>query len=134
MHRGKRYEPHAHAEALGLEVAYARLREGRKGEYRHRDKLIVVRRGLSGRQERCTLTHEIMHALAGHRRSPFGIVNARQEAHADRMASMHLICPDEYALAEELHGSHAGALADELDVTLHMLRVWRRAALLKVAS
>jgi hypothetical protein len=124
MHRGKRYEPHGHAEALGLRVEYRGLR-GRKGEYRHRDRLIVVRTGLSLRQERCTLAHEIQHALAGHRRSPFGLVNARQEAYADRMAAWHLICPLEYAAAEHLNGAHAGALADELDVTLHMLRVWR---------
>jgi len=133
VQRGKRYEPHGHAETLGVQVEYRHLR-GRKGEYRHRDRLIVIREGMSSRQERCTLAHEIQHALAGHRRSPFGVVNSRQEAYADRMAARLLICPDEYALAEELHGAHTGAMADELEVTLHMLRVWRRSALLEMAS
>lgn len=36
-----------------------------------------------------------------------------------------LICPVEYKLAERLHGPHEGALAHELGVTTHLIRVWR---------
>jgi hypothetical protein len=126
MRRGTHYRPIEHAASLGLEVTHGRLRDGRKGEYRHRDRLIVLRRGLSERQERCTLTHEVMHALAGDVRSCFGPVTARQELRADRAAAWWLICPEEYRIAEALHGAHPGAIADELDVTLHRLEVWRR--------
>lgn len=132
MQRGVNDEPHLHAEQLGVPVEYGRLRDGRKGEYRHRESRIVLRPGMSRRQERCTLAHEIQHALAADVRSVFGLVNARQEARADIRAAQMLIDLDEYRAAERLHGPHSGAIADELDVTLHMLSVWRQSSRLLV--
>lgn len=125
MKRGKSYCPFAHAEALGLRVEHGALRAPRKGEYRHDERLIVLRRGLDDLQARCTLSHEIQHAIAGDVRSMFGPVNARQECLADRRAAALLVDPAEYAEAEAIHGPHCGAVADELGVTLHMLTVWR---------
>lgn len=124
MTRGKSYLPHLHAETLGIQVEYAHL-SGQKGQYLPESGLIVLRRGLSMIAERCTLAHELQHVLAGDRRSKFGLVNARQEFRADRRAADLLICPEEYRAAERLCGGHAGALADQLDVTVHMLAVWQ---------
>lgn len=133
IERGIAYKPTEHADMLGLRVEHGRLPADRKGQYVHDDRIIVIRRGLSARQERCTLAHEVAHAVAGDVRSAFGPVNARQEARADRLAAWWLIDEREYAAAEMLHGPHRGAIADELDVTLHMLRVWRRAHALVAA-
>lgn len=134
MQRGVNYEPHAHAERLGVKVEYGRLREGRKGEYRHAEGRIILRTGLSRRQERCTLAHEVQHALAGDVRSKFGLVNSRQESRADQRAAQLLVDLDEYRMAERMHGPHCGAIADELDVTVHMLIVWRRMGSLLVPA
>lgn len=134
MQRRMQYRPAEHAAALGLRVEYFWPTTGRKGEYRHDERLIVIRPGMSHRQERCTLAHEIAHALAGDVRSAFGPVNARQESRADQRAAQLLVDLDEYRLAERLHGPHCGAIADELDVTVHMLAVWRRMGSLLVLA
>lgn len=128
MHRGIKYDPHHHAEGLGIWVEYGRLKDGRKGEYRHHSGGIILRPGMSRRQERCTLAHEVQHAISGDIRSIFGLVNRRQETRADVRAALMLIDIDEYRVAEQLHAAHCGGIADELDVTLHMLRVWREAS------
>lgn len=134
MQKGVNYEPHLHAEQLGVPVEYGRLRDGRKGEYLHSDGRIILRLGMSRRQERCTLAHEIQHALAADVRSLFGLVNARQEVRADLRAARLLIDVDEYRAAEGIYGPHCGAIADELDVTLHILSVWRQRSHLLVSA
>lgn len=123
--RGKRYAPHSHAESLGLEVVYGRPRLGGKGAWRPDEQVIVIRADLLWRQERCTLAHEIQHALAGDTPSPFGPLRWVQESRADRRASDLLVDAGEFAAAEELLGPYPGAIADELDVTLHVLSVWQ---------
>ena len=128
MHRGRQYSPHGHAELLGLKVVYGKPRLGRKGAWQPDEQVIVIRADLSWRQERCTLAHEIQHALAGDLPSRFGPRESPQESRADRRAASLLIDANEYAAAERLLGPHPGAIADELDVTLHILRVWMRLA------
>ncbi|UQV55649.1 hypothetical protein L9H78_07565 [Corynebacterium pseudodiphtheriticum] len=53
-----------------------------------------------------------------------GFFNLRQEARADRWAAKLLISPVEFALAAQWHGDCLPAVADELEVTQHLLEVW----------
>lgn len=125
--RGRRYDPWAHAQSLGVSVIEARLRGTLWGEYRHHDGLIVLRRGMTRREARCTLTHELMHAIAGDAPTRFGHLHRLRERRADWSAALLLVCPDEYALAEALYGPHRAALAAELDVIPEVIDDWRLA-------
>ena len=82
---------------------------------------VSVREGMSGAQTRCTLAHELAHALAG---DPAGCEGWR-ERRADERAAEMLISDEAYAAAEVAYGAEPGALARELDVTVRMVEVWR---------
>ncbi len=134
MQRGTKYDPWIHADAIQVRVEMAKLTAGRKGEYRWDEHLIILRPGMSTCQERCTLAHEIQHALAGDKGNVFGPIHRKQELLADRRAAHMLITPLEYARAEHIHGPHAGALAHELNVTVHMIQAWVTRQLARVAA
>lgn len=121
---GKAYDPWAEAHRMGLTVVERRLRPGHRGEYWHRDRLIALTSGMTHREARSVLAHEIQHALAGDMFSPFGPVNARQELLARRATARTLIDPDEYAAAEAIRGPHLASIAHDLDVTIHVVRDW----------
>lgn len=91
----------------------------------HQARTISLRRGLLNREHRCTLAHELAHAVAGDEPTGIGWLDARMERIADERAARWLITPDAYATAEALYGPHPGALARELGVTLHILQVWQ---------
>nr|WP_232250876.1 ImmA/IrrE family metallo-endopeptidase [Corynebacterium amycolatum] len=74
---------------------------------------------------RCTLAHELAHAIRGDIPSGSPHFDARAERAADQIAAELLISPTEYAAAEALYGAHDGAIARELGVTTHLLAVWR---------
>lgn len=123
--RGRRYDPWAEAERLGVAVTEARLRGDLWGEYRHDDRLIVLRRGLTRREGRCVLAHEIEHARAGDTPTRLGYLHHLRERRADRRAALLLVDPMEYALAEDLFGPVDALLAAELDVIPEVLADWR---------
>lgn len=118
------YDPWAHAHALGLTIVERRLRHGNRGEYWHRDRLIGMQRGMTHREARSVLAHEVQHALAGDIPSPWGLITHRQEQRARRATARLLVDADEYAAAEHLRGPHLAAIAHELDVTIHVIRDW----------
>ena len=95
-----------------------------RGVYWHDQAVITLRPGLTHRAARCTLTHEIAHALAGDRPTPFGPVHRKAEILASRRTALLLVDPDEYAAAEQLRGAHHAAIAFELNVTPKVLRDW----------
>lgn len=97
---------------------------GEKGR-RYPGGLITLRSDLGPVARRVTLAHEIAHHLAGDEPTEDPVLHARQERRAWEQAARWLISPAEYALAERLHGPHDGALAHELGVTTHLIRVWR---------
>lgn len=76
--------------------------------------------------KRVNLAHELGHAILGHTRPQTTWWEARQEAQADIFAARLLIDADGYARLEKLYDS-APAIADELEVTLHLLEVWKTA-------
>lgn len=51
------------ATQLGLSIQEQPLIPGRWGEYHHHDRLILIRPGLTVVEERCTLAHEVAHAV-----------------------------------------------------------------------
>lgn len=97
---------------------------GEKGR-RYPGGLITLRSDLGPVTRRVTLAHEIAHHLAGDVPTEDAVLDARQERRAWEQTATWLISPVEYKLAERLHGPHDGALAQELGVTTHLIRVWR---------
>lgn len=113
------------AAALGVTVAHAKLTT-RNGEYRHDLKRIRLREGMTFRQERCVLAHEIAHAVFEDVPSKFGPVNAKQERRADEWAALRLITPTSYRIAEEQWDGHIGAMAYDLGVTAKIITAFQR--------
>ena len=112
---------HAHAQQLGVRLR--RHTGGPKGVYHHPSRTISTRRGMSIQQYRSTLAHELGHAHYGD--VPVrGIYTARQEARADLYAAHLLINPEEFRDACIWHHDHLGAVADDLEVTHHLARVY----------
>jgi hypothetical protein len=107
---------HELAEQAGVSVEYARLRDGRDGEYLHSLRLIRLRRGMSARLHRSVLAHELGHAAFGDVPSRFGPVTAKQERRAEEWAALRLIDVNDYRHLEAVHHGHAGAIALDLGV------------------
>lgn len=97
---------------------------GEKGR-RYPGGIITLRSDLGPTTRRCTLMHEIAHHI--HRDEPTTDpwLHSRQERRAHEWAADHLITPENYKQAENLVGSHDGALARELNVTTKYIRLWR---------
>ena len=111
--------------AAELGVTITEHTGGPKGLYVHDARTISIRDDLGHARYRCTLAHELGHAIRGD--TPTGVdwADARAERAADHIAAQLLISPAEYALAEEIHGPGVAGLAHALDVTPHLIRVWR---------
>ncbi|WP_225976710.1 MULTISPECIES: ImmA/IrrE family metallo-endopeptidase [Corynebacterium] len=98
---------------------------GPKGWYEHHTQKISLRYDLRAANLRCTLAHELGHAIRGDEATGIEHFDQRAERAADQFAARLLISPAEYAAAEALYGPHEGAIARELGVTTHLLAVWR---------
>ena len=98
---------------------------GPKGRYVHQARTISIRCDLGPTRYRCTLAHELAHAVAGDEPTGVAWLDARMERIADERAARWLILPADYAAAEDLVGPHPGALARELGVTIHILTTWQ---------
>ena len=122
---GLEYDPWHHAEELGLTIQEVRLPARRRGEYVHADRLILLAPRMGHREARCTLAHEIQHAIAGDLPTPFGPAHMRQERLATKRAAALLIDVDEYVAAERLRDGHGPSIAHDLDVTFKTLGDWR---------
>lgn len=119
------FDPWAEAQRLGITVVERPLVRGRRGEYWHHERRIHLAEGLNYRQARATLTHELMHALAGDVPSPFGLISDRQELLARRRTAVALVDPVEYSEAERLRDGHVPGIAHDLDVTTRVVEDWR---------
>ena len=97
---------------------------GEKGRY-YGNGAISLRAGLGHVNRRSTLAHELAHHVLRHDPAATGWVQMRQEHQADQLAAQTLITPTDYAQAERLYGPHPGAIAQELEVTRHLLHVWK---------
>lgn len=131
---GLDYCPWQHAEALGLKVEERRLPSRHRGEYHHRERLILLAPGMTHREARSTLAHEIQHALAGDLPTAFGPLRRKQEVLARRNCAALLVDAEEYATAEKLRDGHLRSMAHDLDVTLRVLQDWRAYCVIEVPS
>lgn len=122
---GLNYDPWRHAKEIEIPILYLDLPKSWRGGYQHEHRRIILVPGMSYREARSTLAHEIQHALAGDIPSPFGFITHRQEILANRRAAELLIDPIEYALAEDLRDGHQPSIAHDLNVTIRVLKNWR---------
>lgn len=113
---------HRLAESMG--VTLRRHNGGKKGWYDHATRTISTRRGMSIQQYRSVLAHELGHAHYGDTPTGNGYYDQRQERRADEYAARLLISPVEFEAAAAWHHGHLPAIADELEVTKHLLKTW----------
>lgn len=107
-------------EDLGVRLEYRNdLPAGRLGVYYDDERLIVIRANLTLPLEAETLCHEYVHAKYRDRSC-----HPTLEHRAQREAAQMLIHPDDYASAERISSSTL-AIAQELGVTHHMVRVFQ---------
>ncbi|WP_257202323.1 ImmA/IrrE family metallo-endopeptidase [Corynebacterium cystitidis] len=111
------------AHMLGLTIT--EHDQGEKARHYPARGVISLQRGLGPINRKCALAHELGHHFLGHQMPTSAWMHARQEHAADRWAADLLITPDSYRDAETSHGPHTGAIALELDVTKHLVEVWR---------
>lgn len=97
---------------------------GEKGRWYSNTRTISIRRDLGWVNARCTLAHELGHALNNHDSRAEAWLRDRQEREADIFAANVLIDPSEYKSAELLYGPRYGAIAHEIGVTVHLIKVW----------
>ncbi|MGV3071521.1 ImmA/IrrE family metallo-endopeptidase [Corynebacterium phoceense] len=81
---------------------------------------ITVQDGMDDATTLCALAHELGHA---HYNDPPGHHGMR-EIRADRFAAKLLVSPTEYAAAEALFGPQPALIANELGVTVKVLKTW----------
>jgi len=107
---------------MGLRVGYRNL--GRNSGYLFGGGLVILNYRHHLGSQRVTLAHEMGHWHHGHDWSRDHDV-ARDERQADQYAARLLIGAGDYARAEELCGTHPGALARELGVTRRLVELRR---------
>lgn len=115
-------ELHLLAESMGVQLR--RHTGGPPGWYDHHRRIISTRRGQSIGQYKSVLAHELGHAHHGDTPTGNGHYDQRQERRADEYAARLLISPIEFEAAATWHHGHLPAIADELEVTQHLLRTW----------
>lgn len=115
------YDPWRHARELALTVETLRLPPRRRGQYLHSERRILIAERLTRLEARCTLAHELGHAVSGDQPALFGPLHARQERRARRTAASWLIDQAEYERAAAMFEGEPRLIANELDVTLEVL-------------
>lgn len=119
------YDPHAHAEELGLTLRYDDdLPPDRCGEYRFDHGVIALRSDLGRVRERCVIAHEIVHWE--NEDVPTGLprLDAKIERNADLEAARRLIGRPSITLVAAGVPDNLSVLAHELDITPRLLRVY----------
>lgn len=113
---------HSYAETIGVHLV--RHDNGIKAWYHHPTRTISTRRGLSIQAYKSTLAHELGHATYRDTPTGNGHYDQRQERRADQWAANVLIDPTAFEDAYIWHAGHLPAIADELEVSQHLLDVW----------
>lgn len=111
---GRAYDPHAHAEQLGINVVYRKLRTA-NGLWIPEVRTVFLQTRMRALHERSVLTHELGHVCLGHRES-----TPRNELLADRWACRHLVDADELREAAK-QTDDLGAWCHELNVSADIL-------------
>lgn len=114
---GTTYDPFQHAEQLGIQIVYGRLRTA-NGMWVPDHRSIILQPRMRAIQERSVLAHEIAHADLGHRDD-----RPKHEVLADRYAAERLVDVDR--LADLIAWTpDAARLSLELGVTTKLMQVY----------
>ena len=110
---------------MGLQVVEAIIEDDRLGSYQHNRRRITLDERLTDNQKRVTLQHEIIHAE--HWRDGIDQLMGHdvEEQKTRRETALRLINPQEYANAEETYDACPYKIADELGVTVGLVRDYR---------
>lgn len=117
MTRAEKYDPHDHAERLGIKVVYRKLTTG-NGLWVPDLSAIFLQPRMRVVHERSVLAHELGHACLGHRDD-----RPKHELAADRFAARHLVDPDHLADVHRI-STDPNVWANEIGVTLDLLETW----------
>jgi Zn-dependent peptidase ImmA (M78 family) len=112
-----RYDPYKHAEDLGITVIHRNIRCA-NGLWVPDHDLIVIRSGMRAVHDRSALSHELGHAVLGHRDD-----RPKHEVMADRYAANNLLVLEEVVDAMKT-APDCHRLAHELGVSTRLMRVW----------
>jgi hypothetical protein len=115
--RGREYDPFEHAAALGLQVIERPIRTAHE-LWLPDLRTIVIRSGLRAVHKRNAAAHGVAHAALGHEDD-----RPKHELQADRLASVYLIDPAEFAAITKWTDDSA-KIAGELGVTMRLLEAY----------
>ncbi|MDP1878016.1 MAG: ImmA/IrrE family metallo-endopeptidase [Actinomycetota bacterium] len=118
------YDPYAAAAGMGLSVFEANLPNRHLGEYWHDHRMILIVPGLTYRETRSVLTHEVAHAIAADYITLSGPIRRTQELRARRVTARLLIDPEEFADSCKLRDGHVSTIAHDLDVIPQVVADW----------
>lgn len=111
------------AETLGLRIIEAHGHHA--AGYRADDHTIRLRPGLTERDGRSLLAHELGHHVLGHRPQPPSLLRDRQERSANEWAAAHLIPLGAFRAAEAAHDGHTDAMGHTLGVHHKLVEVYQ---------
>ena len=114
------------AKKLRVRVVAAHLPPGILGFYDKEAGIIYFDITLSPDERRSVVAHELGHVYYGH-----DCTTDRGEDQADAFAARLLIDPDRYAEAEAI-STDLDFLADEMDVTVRIVRAFQKHALMRL--
>lgn len=112
------------AESKKIQVEEVRMRNQR-GFYQPELRLIAISSDLSQAQFTSTLAHELGHAFYNDHPTGCQRTHEFQERRATAWGALRIIDPYDYADAEDAHGPHPGAIAQQLDVTRELVEAWQ---------
>lgn len=115
---------HLAALAEDLNTTTTHHAAGPKGWHHPETRTISTRRGLGIEEYRSTMAHELAHAHYEDRACSNSWFHRRQERRADRWAADYLINEDHFLEAQQWNGNDLPAIAQDLEVTTHLLTVW----------
>lgn len=118
-------DPYTLAEELGVPIVYRKLAGGLHA-YWDGARIIVDTR-LSQTQERCAITHDLMHVLAGDEPYLHVLSSPSIEAKRDLQAAELLIDPAAFRQAATMYPDDGAKVARELGITNRILNAWVRA-------
>ncbi len=107
-------------EEEGYRVVFTPL-ENHAGAYVKDVNTIFINQCLTGVEQVCALLHELYHARNGHD----GHQSPKIESEADLTAARQLISLPEFLLAVQLYPDNVFAVAEHLNVTPDLVRVFR---------
>ncbi len=119
--RGRAYDPFEHADLLGVQVIFRRIRTANE-LWMPEFNTLVIKDGMRAVHQRNAAAHGVEHAALAHPDD-----RPKYEAQADRMAAVYLIDPAELRDISRWADGDQALIAEELGVTRRLLAAYRSA-------